>query len=68
MKKEKSYLNVVAFEAKKRKKFIKHINYKKKTKRIKEERRRKHTRAWRIRDGDEDRREEKEINIDVFYI
>jgi hypothetical protein len=29
--------------------FIKHINFKKKTKRIKEERRRRHTRAWRRR-------------------
>jgi hypothetical protein len=49
------------------KKFAKHINFKK-TKRIKEERRRGHTRAWRRREGDEDRREEKEIDIDVFYI
>jgi Na+/phosphate symporter len=38
----------------------------KKTKSIKEERRRRHTRAYRRREGDEDRREEKEINIDVY--
>jgi len=40
----------------------------KKTKRIKEERRRRHTQAWRKREGDEERKEEKEIDIDVFYI
>jgi len=38
--------------------FVKHINLKK-TKRIKEERRRRYTRAWRRREGDEERREEK---------
>jgi hypothetical protein len=41
---------------------------KKKTKRIKEERRIRHTQAWRKREGDEERKEEKEIYIDVFYI
>jgi hypothetical protein len=35
---------------------------------IKEERRRRHTRAWRKREGDEERKEVKEIDIDVFYI
>jgi hypothetical protein len=34
---------------------------------IKEERKRRHTRAWRKREGDEERKEEKEIDIDVFY-
>jgi hypothetical protein len=43
--------------------------YLKKTKRIKEERkRRRHTQVWRKREGDEERKEEKEIDIDVFYI
>jgi len=41
-------------------------NYRKKTKSIKEERRRRQTRAYRRREGDEDRKEEKEINIYVF--
>jgi hypothetical protein len=44
------------------------ILIKKKTKGIKEEKRKRHTRAWRRREGDEERREEKEIDIDVFYI
>ena len=35
---------------------------------IKEEIRRRHTRAWRKREGDEERKEEKKIDIDVFYI
>ena len=35
---------------------------------MKKERRRKHTRAWRKREGDEERKEEKEIYIDFFYI
>jgi hypothetical protein len=46
-KKEKSYLNVVASEAKERKKISLSILIKKKTKGIKEERRRRHTQAWR---------------------
>jgi hypothetical protein len=59
MKKEKSYLNVVASEAKERKKISLSILIKKKTKRIKEERIRRHTQAWRKRKGDrgEKRRE-----------
>jgi hypothetical protein len=35
---------------------------------IKEERRIRHARAWRKREGDEERKEEKEIDIDVFYV
>jgi len=62
MKKEKSYLNVVASEAKERKTFLLSIIIKKKTKRIKEERIRRHTQSWRKREGDEERKEEKEID------
>ena len=51
-----------------KKKIVKHINYKKKTKRIKQERKRRHTRAWMKREGGEERKEKKEIDIDVFYI
>ena len=44
------------------KKFSLSILIKKKTKRIKEERIRKHTQAWRKREGDEEKKEEKEID------
>jgi len=57
MKKEKSYLNVVASEAKERENISLSILIKKKTKRIKEKRRRRHTQAWRKREGDEERKE-----------
>ena len=57
-KKEKSYLNVVAGEVTERKKFAYSILIKKKTKRIKEERRRRHTQVWRRIEGDEERRRE----------
>jgi len=35
---------------------------------IKEKIKKKHTRAWRKREAEDERKEEKEIDIDVFYI